>query len=51
MKVKVIEPFKDKTTEKVNDTNAVLEVNETRFKEIKKYVVKVEEEKKEPAKK
>lgn len=51
MKVKVIEPFKDKTTGKVNDTKAVLEVTEARFKEIKGYVVKVEEEKKEPAKK
>lgn len=51
MKVKVIEPFKDKETGKVNDTKAVLEVTETRFKEIKGYVVKVEEEKKEPAKK
>lgn len=51
MKVKVIEPFKDKATGKVNDTNAVIEVNEARFKEIKGYVVKVEEEKKEPEKK
>ena len=50
MKVKVIEPFKDKTTGKVNNTNALLDVSEARFKEIKKYVVKVkvEEEKKEP---
>jgi len=51
MKVKVIEPFKDKATGKVNNTGAIIDVTEARFKEIKGYVVKVEEEKKEPAKK
>jgi hypothetical protein len=42
MKVKVVEPFRDKVTQKLNDTNAVIKVSEARYKEIKKYVVKVE---------
>lgn len=54
MKVKVIQPFKDKVTNKVHKTNDVIEVTPERLKDIKKagrYVAEVKEEKKEPEKK
>lgn len=57
MKVKVIQPFKDKATGKIHNTGAEIEVTPERFEEIKKkgrYVAKVadkKEEKKEPEKK
>lgn len=54
MKVKVIQPFKDKETGKVYKTGAEIDVTPTRLKEIKKagrYVAEVKEEKKEPEKK
>ena len=41
MKVKVVIPFRDKVTQKLYDTNAVMNVSATRYQEIKKHVVKI----------
>lgn len=46
MKAKVIMPFRDKVTNKVMNTNAVIDITKERFAEINKtgrYVVEVKE--------
>lgn len=49
MKVKVKEIFRDKYTNKVYKINDELDVTDTRYKEIKQYVEKIEKNNKKKA--
>ncbi len=44
MKVKVVIPFKDKDTGKVNNTGATLDCTSERYSQIRKYVAVVKED-------